>query len=111
LEQDQAVIDAIYVCPHRPEADCLCRKPAPGLAQRAAAEFGVSLAESFVVGDKPCDIDLGKRVGATTILVRTGYGQRFLNHGAIEPDHVAGDLREAARLIEQLLGQRVLAPQ
>jgi D-glycero-D-manno-heptose 1,7-bisphosphate phosphatase len=111
LEQDQAVIDAIYVCPHPPEADCACRKPAPGLAQRAAAEFGASLADSFMVGDKPCDIDLGKRLGATTILVRTGYGQRFLNDGAIEPDHVAADLREAACLIEQLLGQRVPAPQ
>jgi len=95
-------LDAIYVCPHRPDEGCSCRKPAPGLARRAAADFGASLTESFVVGDKACDIELGRMVGATTILVGTGYGRQVARDGTARPDHVVEDLLVAARLIARL---------
>jgi D-glycero-D-manno-heptose 1,7-bisphosphate phosphatase len=96
-------IEGIYVCPHRPEDECGCRKPAPGLAVRAAGELGFDLSRSFVVGDRAADVELGRRVGATTILVRTGQhaGDRFeeLAH------HVAADLVEAAAIIAGLVGE------
>jgi D-glycero-D-manno-heptose 1,7-bisphosphate phosphatase len=96
-------IEGIYVCPHRPEDGCGCHKPAPGLALRAAGELGFDLASSFIVGDRGADIELGHRVGATTILVRTGQGagDRF----AEPPDHVAADLVEAAAIIAGLVGE------
>lgn len=74
-------IAAIYHCPHHPDAtvpyyrqQCECRKPRPGMALRAAAEHGLDLTRSFVVGDKWLDVGLANATGARGILVRTGYG-------------------------------------
>jgi D-glycero-D-manno-heptose 1,7-bisphosphate phosphatase len=93
---------AIHVCPHGPDDGCTCRKPAPGLALAAAAEHGFDLAQSFVIGDKGSDVELGRAVGATTILVRTGYGEHALQAG-VTADHVAADLLDAAHWIADKL--------
>ena len=61
--------DAAYYCPHAPEEQCRCRKPSPGMLLRAAEELGLDLDRSFVVGDKPSDIETGKRAGCRTILL------------------------------------------
>lgn len=97
-----ASLDAIYVCPHHPDDGCSCRKPAPGLAWKAATEFRADLVNSIVVGDKACDIELGKQVGAQTILVRTGYGASVAIDGKTCPDYVAKNLIEAAHIIQKL---------
>jgi D-sedoheptulose 7-phosphate isomerase len=96
-------LDGIFFCPHLPEAGCECRKPRPGLVRRAAAELGFDPAASFVIGDKDCDMDLGRAVGATTLLVRTGYGARHLAEGLAKPQLVVEDMLEAAVLIEHLV--------
>jgi len=49
------------------------------------------------------DVELGHRAGATTILVRTGYGRQVELGGAARPDYVADDLLDAARIIEGIL--------
>lgn len=74
-------IDATYFCPHHPDAGigelrqtCACRKPAPGMLERAAREHGLDLARSILVGDKLTDLQAGRAVGCATVLVRTGYG-------------------------------------
>lgn len=103
LMLEGATVQAIYVCPHTPDEGCDCRKPAPGMARKAGQEFRAELSRSFVVGDKPCDINLGKAVGAKTILVRTGYGLQLEREGTVAPDWVVEDLAEAARLIELTL--------
>jgi len=95
-------LDGIYVCPHGPDEGCACRKPSPGLAEQAARELGFRLQDSVVIGDKAADIELGRRVGATTILVRTGYGREVESNGGANPDYVADDLLGAARIIEGL---------
>ena len=100
-----ASLDAIYICPHRPDEGCACRKPAAELAFEAAEKFGADLAESFVIGDNVCDIELGKLVGAKTILVRTGYGAQLIAQASIEPDYVVEDMLEAARLIQSLVAE------
>jgi histidinol-phosphate phosphatase family protein len=74
LAAEAVSLDGIYVCPHRPEDHCACRKPATGLVERACADLDLDPAASVVIGDKACDIDLGHRCRMTTILVRTGYG-------------------------------------
>ena len=96
-------LDGVYVCPHRPEDQCACRKPNQGLLQRAASELGFSLKESIVIGDKPCDIDMGCAAGAITLLVRSGYGAQFENGTAA--DFVVDDLPAATALIWCIVGR------
>jgi D-glycero-D-manno-heptose 1,7-bisphosphate phosphatase len=111
-----ATIDAIYYCPHHPElgvepyrSDCDCRKPGTGMLMRAAREHNIDLQRSFVVGDRISDIQMGKSVGATTILVLTGYGTHEIEHprdGAPTADFVADDLADAVELIKQIVSQK-----
>ena len=103
LEAEGVHLDGIFFCPHKPEDDCSCRKPRVGLVKKAAAELGFDPRTSFVIGDKPCDIEMGRQVGARTLLVRTGYGAQVEAEGAARPDYVAEDLPEAARIIQRLL--------
>ena len=103
LASEGAAVDGFYICPHHPDDRCACRKPEPELARRAANDFDADLQSSFVIGDKPCDIDLGKAVGATTILVRTGYGAEFEGSHKAEADYTVDNLFEAACLIRELM--------
>ncbi len=98
-----ATIDAIYYCPHHPEVGkppyrrrCRCRKPAPGMLLRAAKDLGLDLARSFSVGDSERDLAAGRKVGARTVLVRTGYGRKTQAAGACEADYLARNLSDAA---------------
>jgi D-glycero-D-manno-heptose 1,7-bisphosphate phosphatase len=106
LRREEVELEAIYHCPHTPKDDCACRKPRPGLLQRASAEWGFDLATAFVVGDKPCDVDLGRGVGATTVLVRTGYGAQVEAAGVAQPDYIVDNLEAAGCLIELLFRDR-----
>lgn len=106
-------LDAIYYCPHHPEASverfrvvCECRKPATGLLEAAAKEFGVDLEQSFMIGDRFVDILAGRRAGARSILVLTGAGRMELEDehalgitGITQPDHVAENAYKAVRWI------------
>jgi D-glycero-D-manno-heptose 1,7-bisphosphate phosphatase len=106
LEAGGARLDGLYVCMHHPRegrppyrAACDCRKPRPGLLTRAAAELGLDLRASVMVGDKLSDVAAGQSVGAAGVLVLTGYGRgewEYRPPGAvIKPDHVADDLLDA----------------
>ena len=103
LAAEGAALDGIYYCPHAPGDGCACRKPRRTLLDRAAADLGGDLSRSFFVGDKKDDVDAGRNVGATTFLVRTGYGEKQAFPEGAGPDYVVADLAEAARKIEQLL--------
>jgi D-glycero-D-manno-heptose 1,7-bisphosphate phosphatase len=77
-----ARVDAFYYCPHHREGvveslrvDCGCRKPGSDLLKRAAADLGLDLPRSFMVGDRWHDVQAGQAVGAPGVLVRTGYGR------------------------------------
>jgi D-glycero-D-manno-heptose 1,7-bisphosphate phosphatase len=100
LEREGIHLDGIYYCPHRPDEGCGCRKPSPGLVKKASEELRFKPQESFMVGDNVCDVELGQRVGATTILVRTGHGIRAQENGGIRPDFIVDDLLAAVPLIE-----------
>jgi D-glycero-D-manno-heptose 1,7-bisphosphate phosphatase len=105
LETEGVQLEGIYFCPHTPEDDCSCRKPKPGLIERAAKELDFDLQASFVIGDKPADIEMGQRVRATTFLVRTGYGAEFVGDPTVNPDYVADDLWVAAQTIQGIVGK------
>lgn len=106
LSESGAKIDAIYFCPHTPQDNCRCRKPLTEMANRAGQDFNANLTESFVIGDNLCDIELGKNIGATTILVRTGYGKKIESSKEIMPDHIVNNLFEGAILVKKTLQQR-----
>jgi D-glycero-D-manno-heptose 1,7-bisphosphate phosphatase len=103
-----ARVDGFYYCPHHPEAvveafrrDCDCRKPKPGMLTRAAADLGLALDRSFVVGDRWHDLEAGQRVGARTLLVRTGYGrtEEASPKPHLRPSAVADNVIEAVSWI------------
>jgi D-glycero-D-manno-heptose 1,7-bisphosphate phosphatase len=64
----------IYYCPHRPDADCECRKPKTALLRRLEHDLGVSLGGAPFIGDRLSDVGAADAVGARPILVRTGTG-------------------------------------
>jgi len=67
-------ISYFAVCPHRPDADCVCRKPRPGLLDQIAKHFNVSLKFVPIIGDSRRDLEAALTVGGRGILVRTGNG-------------------------------------
>jgi len=112
LARRGARLEAIYWCPHHPEAPlleyrrrCRCRKPSPGMLLRAGRELDLDLAQCYAIGDGERDVEAGQRAGCRTVLVRTGYGaETEARLGAGLPaDHVADDLSGA---VEWILGER-----
>lgn len=96
--------DGIYHCPHAPEEECACRKPASGMAEQAAADLGFELGDCVVVGDKEADVRLGKNIGAFSILVRTGKGAAHEERCRGVADQVVDGLEQAADIIGVLTG-------
>lgn len=99
LAWEGATIDEIFICPHRPDERCACRKPRTLMLEMAAQRFGAAPAQAVVVGDKLCDIELGRRAGAITFLVRTGWGQETAAQPLARPHYLATDLLDAAQMI------------
>lgn len=106
LAAGRARVDGYYYCSHTRQEDCQCRKPLPGLLEQAAREHGLSLARSFVVGDRYGDVELAHGVGARGVLVLTGYGRGEYELHAEEwsrkPDLVVEDLSAA---VDAILGE------
>ena len=77
------------------------------MVRQAERQFDLDLTRSFVVGDKASDIALGSAVGATSVLVRTGYGDVELARvgGAIPgAAYVAADLMAATSWVLRTVG-------
>ncbi|NLI95558.1 MAG: HAD family hydrolase [Synergistaceae bacterium] len=91
--------DAEYHCPHAPWEACGCRKPSIGLVLEAAKDLELDLSGSFVVGDKLSDIQMGRGIGARTVLVRSGYGRRTERNTPRIWDAVAEGILEAADIV------------
>jgi D-glycero-D-manno-heptose 1,7-bisphosphate phosphatase len=95
LAAGRARIDAYYYCPHHPDAAlegyrqaCRCRKPRPGLVERACHELGLDASRSVMVGDRWIDVACGRAAGARSVLVRTGHGAHEEER---RPDDVSAD--------------------
>jgi D-glycero-D-manno-heptose 1,7-bisphosphate phosphatase len=91
-------IEASYFCPHRPEAECECRKPSPALLHRARRELGADLARSWVIGDGEVDVELAKRGGCRgAVLILSGKGEPPSR--AMPSVYHAEDFEEAAEIV------------
>lgn len=98
-----AHVDGIYYCPHIRDNNCKCRKPLPGMLERAAMEHNLELRGSFLVSDRYADIEMGQAARCTSILVLSGYGRGEYEWNRAkwlrQPDCVAEDLTAATDLI------------
>lgn len=103
LKGEGAALDAFYYCPHHPTEGtgaytraCDCRKPKAGLVLRAAAELGLDLPMSYLVGDQEIDMELADRVGATGVHIAGALE----NGAAARSKHIVmPDLWQAAQWI------------
>ena len=109
LGKEGAYLDRIYLCPHHPDRGfpgerselkitCDCRKPATGLFERACDELHIDRANSWMIGDQTRDIEMARRAGLRSVLVRTGVAGSDRQF-QVEPNHVASDLSAAADFI------------
>jgi D-glycero-D-manno-heptose 1,7-bisphosphate phosphatase len=105
LGEQGVTLDGIYFCPHTPAEECSCRKPKTGLVERAVQDFHFDPRDCFVIGDQVRDMQLGRQLGATTLLVTTGYGLETCKDPEARPDFLVGSLLEAAHVIERLLSE------
>jgi histidinol-phosphate phosphatase family protein len=71
LAEAGVALDGVYYCPHLPAAGCACRKPAPGMLLRAAAEWGLDMTTSYMVGDRATDLEAGHAAGVQAFLLPT----------------------------------------
>ena len=74
-----AHIDAFYYCPHLPDGtvkayavECDCRKPKPGLIERACADFSIDRGASILIGDKSRDVECAAAAGVRGVLYEGG---------------------------------------
>ena len=78
LGREGVRFEKIYFAPEAPDAPSRARKPSPQFLLDARDEFGLDLAQSYMIGDKLIDLQCGWNAGVrTSLLVRTGYGSEL----------------------------------
>lgn len=97
----------IYYCPHHVDGiieeyrkACYCRKPNPGMIEKAVMDFGIDLRSSCVIGNSLSDIEAGCRAGCRTVLLADK--NCLPDENAQAPDFIASDLYEAAKWVLKL---------
>lgn len=99
--------DGLYLCPHRVDAGCPCRKPLTGLYRQAGADLAADPTRSWVIGDTSADLRAAARLGARGILVRTGHGLKAAND-PVPRDAVVDTVADA---VAHLLPRSALLPE
>lgn len=95
LARHDVRIAKFAVCPHSSTDDCRCRKPRTGMYSLVAAALGdpIDLSQSWTIGDKPIDVEFGRRLGTRTALLNSRYWDHSTPH--IAADVVADCLLDA----------------
>ncbi len=83
-----------YYCPHNPDVNCNCRKPKPTSILEAKAKYDLDLLESWVVGDKASDVQLGVNAGCKTIFIQRQYDKKDS-----QPDYAVSSISDAVNCI------------
>ena len=107
LGQYHVDLEAFYYCPHHPEGriekysiECNCRKPAPGMLQKAAAEHRIDLKASWMLGDILNDVEAGNRAGCHSILIDNGGETEWIKDNPYrEPEATFSNISFAADYI------------
>jgi histidinol-phosphate phosphatase family protein len=101
MSADEGIaLEGFEACPHAPDDGCTCRKPQPGLLQRAARLYGIDLSRSWMVGDILNDVEAGRRAGCRTVLLDVGHETEWdLSTPLRIPHHRCRSLLDAAQII------------
>lgn len=106
LAREQVALSGYYFCPHHPEGtvapyaiECECRKPLPGLIHRAAAEHGIDLSRSWMIGDILNDVESGRRAGCKTVMISSGNETEWQLSPLRRPHVITFNLFRAAEAI------------
>lgn len=83
-------IEAVFFCPHAPEDECCCRKPAAGLFLDIARRMGVPLDSMVAAGDSVRDVQAAAAAGCEAHLIRTGQSLPVGDGAPLPPDVPAG---------------------
>jgi imidazoleglycerol-phosphate dehydratase/histidinol-phosphatase len=84
FESQRLAFDYVFVCPHRPEDACACRKPRAGLLTRYLAETAIDTERSAVIGDRDSDLELASTIGVRGLLLRPDDGFESSWPGIVE---------------------------
>jgi histidinol-phosphate phosphatase family protein len=109
IGKNGAYIDAIYYCPHHPDAGfigevaslkivCGCRKPGTLMVDQAVEALNIDLAQSWMVGDSTADVMLARQTGLKSVLLATGEAGAD-GKWPEKPDFHAAGIRDAVELI------------
>jgi len=94
-----------YVCPHRYNHPCPCKKPNTFLYDRAAQELSLDLSQSYTIGDSPQDCEAARRFGGTGCLVRTGWAVQDRVVEEAQPFAFIGDT--IAEVVDWILNREI----
>jgi D-glycero-D-manno-heptose 1,7-bisphosphate phosphatase len=101
VEASGGHIDRIYVCPHKPEDHCSCRKPGTEMFARASRDLGISLSGSVMVGDSKGDVAAADAAGCDPVLVGDERPDGLRSDVPVVPD-LAGALPIIRRLTRRV---------
>jgi len=106
LHAEDVWLDDFYYCPHWCDSPiahyaiaCDCRKPGAGMLTLAATQYGLSLPQSWMVGDILDDVEAGRRAGCGTVLIDNGNETQWRQSHLRRPDLRCTDLLQAAYAI------------
>jgi D-glycero-D-manno-heptose 1,7-bisphosphate phosphatase len=112
LKFEEILFRDYYYCYHHPDGivpeysfACECRKPKPYFLLKAARDYRVNLAVSWMVGDRDTDIACGKSAGTQTILVLEPHSAGY--HGSGDPDYKAENIRDVVRIILRTIDEKI----
>lgn len=86
--------DDIFICFHRRSDGCLYKKPKPGMLLQASEKWEIDLSASIMIGDTLADLEAGRAVDCTTILISHDYNQD------ISAERRVANLLEATEIIK-----------
>ena len=98
LNKFNITIENYAYCPHTRTDNCQCRKPNAKLLEDLIRKHNIDIDNSFVIGDMDSDIELGKKLGIKTILVKTGRGKDFLH---TNPNHIIENINDIWRILNE----------
>jgi D-glycero-D-manno-heptose 1,7-bisphosphate phosphatase len=88
----------VFFCPHSPESNCDCRKPKPGMFNRADDKYDIDMKNSWMIGDKEADVQAANAaVIQNTILVKSGH---LIDGENSKAKFILGSVQQAAEVIK-----------
>ncbi|MFA5702144.1 MAG: D-glycero-beta-D-manno-heptose 1,7-bisphosphate 7-phosphatase [Advenella sp.] len=78
-------VDAIFICPHKPDDGCNCRKPLPGMLHDIIRRYEIDPAQVPAIGDSLRDLQAAQAAGMKPWLVETGNGLKTKNDPNLPP--------------------------